>query len=253
MPILDVKGLSKHFEGIVAIDRLDLAIEPGEIRGVIGPNGSGKTTLLNLISGVLPATAGDIFFEGSLLTGLASHQITRRGVARTFQIPRLLPHASCLENVMLGAHCRFGLDLLGTYLRLPFTRSAQESEIRHEALAAMELLGIAGSAERLGGDTSWMEEQLLQICRALMSRPRLLLLDEPTAGMGEAESHKVQAAIRQIRQQGVTVVVVAHDLNLINEIAEKLTCISFGSMIAEGPCQAVLNDPKVHEVYLGKD
>ncbi len=228
MPILDVKGLSKHFEGIVAIDRLDLAIEPGEIRGVIGPNGSGKTTLLNLISGVLPATAGDIFFEGSLLTGLASHQITRRGVAAPSRSPAL-PHASCLENVMLGAHCRFGLDLLGTYLRLPFTRSAQESEIRHEALAAMELLGIAGSAERLGGDTSWMEEQLLQICRALMSRPRLLLLDEPTAGMGEAESHKVQAAIRQIRQQGVTVVVVDHDLNLINEIAEKLTCISFAA------------------------
>lgn len=253
MRVLEVQNVTKRFDGVTAIDGLDMSLSPGRIRGVIGPNGSGKTTLINLISGLLQPTEGSILFDGIDITRVPTHKLTRLGVARTFQIPRVLPDLTCLENVMLGRHCRHGFDLWGTWLRAPLTASKQEKSIKAKAFEVMEETGMIDSAHRLGGELSWMEEQLLQISRALISQPRLLLLDEPTAGMGEAESLEVQAVIRRIAQSGVTTVVVAHDMRLIKELAEEVTCISFGTKIADGVCQAVLDDPKVNEVYLGAD
>jgi len=251
--ILQVQGLTKHFEGVVAIQDLDLTLEEGEIRGLIGPNGSGKTTFINLVSGLLAPTEGRISFLGRDITGLKPHLIARLGIARTFQIPKILPELTCLENVMLGRHAKHGFDLWGTWLRPPLTRSKQEEEIGAKALEILDLVGLAEVAQRPGSDLSWMEEQLLQIGRALLSEPKILLLDEPTAGMGEAESQAVEEAVRRIQAQGVTTLVVAHDMNLIGRLAEQLTCISFGLKIAEGDCRMVLQDAGVHEVYLGAE
>ena len=253
MSIMRIQNLTKRFDGVTAIENLDMAVTSGEIHGIIGPNGSGKTTLLNLISGILKPTEGQIHFEDRKISGSPIHQLTRLGIARTFQIPKVLPDLTCLENVMVGRHCRHGFDLFGTWLRMPFTHSRQEKEIEAKALEVMEDMGIASSARRLGGELSWMEEQLVQISRALISEPKLLLLDEPTAGMGEAESEKVQAAILHIADRGVTTIVVAHDMRLVKKLANQVTCMSFGTKIAEGPCESVLDDPKVKEVYLGSD
>lgn len=245
--------MTKRFDGVIAVENLDLTVSTGQIRGIIGPNGSGKTTLINLINGLLVPSEGRIVFDGREIGGLPTHRLTRRGIARTFQIPKVLPDLTCLENVMLGRHCRHGFDLLGTWLRRPFSASRQEQEIESMAMAVMNDMGISASAERLGGELSWMEEQLLQISRALIGEPKLLLLDEPTAGMGEAESEEVQTAIHRIAECGVTTMVVAHDMKLINQLADEVTCLSFGTKIAEGICQAVLDDPRVNEVYLGTD
>lgn len=253
MGILSAKGLCKRFEGVTALEDLDLAVEEGEIRGIIGPNGSGKTTFVNLVCGALPASEGKIFFGTEDITERKAHERVRRGISRTFQIPKILPELTCVENVMLGCHSKHGFDLFGTWVRLPFTSSRQENEIKRKSIEVMEFIGLDHSAERMGGELSWVEEQLLQIGRALVSEPRLLLLDEPTAGMGEAESRDVQEAIRRIQEQGITTVVVAHDMKLISEIAEKVTCLSFGTKIAEGNVDSVLNDPKVFEVYLGTE
>ncbi len=252
-PILSVRDLSKHFEGVIALDQVNFSVAEGEIRSIIGPNGSGKTTLINLITGLLPPTRGKIFFEGREITGLKPHRITKRGIARTFQIPKILPEMSCLQNVMLGQHCKHGFDLTGTLLRLPFDSSLQENEIREKSAEVLHFMGLEAASGRIAGSLSWVEEQLLQLCRALATEPKLLLLDEPTAGMGESESKAVQEAIRKIRTKGITVIVVAHDMKLIMETSDRVTCLCFGSIIAEGPPFEVQNHPRVLEVYLGKE
>jgi len=253
MSILSVQGLSKRFEGVTALENLDLSVNEGEIRGIIGPNGSGKTTFVNLVSGALPPSKGKIYFAEEDITKHPAHMVTRIGVARTFQTPKILPEMTCLENVMLGRHCRQDFDLMGTWLRVPFTISRQEKAIEQKSMEMLEFMGLSQQADRMGDELSWVEEQLLQISRALVTEPRLLLLDEPTAGMGEAESRDVQKAIKKIQESGITTIVVAHDMKLISQIAEQLTCLSFGTKIAEGDCENVLGDPKVFEVYLGTE
>ena len=253
MDTLSVQGLSKHFKGISALENIDLTIEKGQIRGIIGPNGSGKTTFINVVTGLLPATKGRVYFNGEEITNQKPHVVLKKGIARTFQIPKILPEMTCLQNVTLGQHCKYGIDLIGTFLRPPFTCSRQEDRIYQRSLKLLEFMGLKESANRMGSDLSWMEEQLVQMSRALVSEPKLLLLDEPTAGMGESESKSVQVAIKKIKEMGVTTIVVAHDMNLIMEICDLVTCLSFGHKIAEGLPEEVQKNKEVVEVYLGAE
>jgi ABC-type branched-subunit amino acid transport system ATPase component len=251
--LLTTRGLSKHFAGLRALDNVDFSLAVGSIRGLIGPNGSGKTTFINLVSGLLPTTAGEVLFNGARITGLAPKDITRLGIARTFQMARVMEQVSCLENVMTGRYCRTKHDLARTFLRLPFTRSKQEVGIKSSALDLLEFVGLAQSAERMASDLVWVERQLLQIARALATEPKLLLLDEPTSGMGETESRNVQAIIEKIRDMGITVILVSHDVKLVARIADYITVINSGTKLAEGPPAYIQCHPDVIEAYLGSE
>jgi branched-chain amino acid transport system ATP-binding protein len=251
--ILVTQGLCKDFSGLRALDEVDMAVQAGTIHSLIGPNGSGKSTFFNVTTGLLPATSGRVLFEGRNVTGLKPHLRTRLGMSRTFQIPKVPPDMTCLENVMLGLHCRTNPDIWGTLLRAPFGLPRQERKIARKAWDLLELVGLEQQAHSLAGDLAWVNEQLLQLARALACQPRLLMLDEPTAGMGPEESEAVKLAIRHVQEMGMTVLLVAHDVNLVVSLSDKVTVLNFGRKIAEGSGPEVSQHPAVMEAYLGQE
>lgn len=246
--LLKVEQLEKRFGGLVAVNKVDFELRGGEIVGLIGPNGAGKSTTFNLITGIFPATAGDIRFAGESLSGLRSRDIARRRVARTFQHVKLVGEMSVLDNTAVGAHLRTNCGVLRAMLRLD---RAEESRIRAEAMRALERVGLADKAHVETGALALGQMRIVEIARALCLDPVLLLLDEPAAGLRHHEKQSLAALLRSLSEEGVTILIVEHDMEFVMGLTDRLVVLNFGTMLAEGKPEQVRRDPAVLQAYLG--
>jgi ABC-type branched-subunit amino acid transport system ATPase component len=252
-----IEGLTKRFGGFYALNGLDMEVASGHIHALIGPNGAGKTTFFNLLTGVLPADGGTITFLGQPVDDRRPSRRTVKGIARTFQNIRLFPHLTVLETVMIGEHCRAFPSVwaaLGkAVLQMPFAEAAEERQMREHAIELLEFMGLAGKQGAKASDLPYGEQRKLEMARALATQPRLLLLDEPAAGMNPRETVELDGIITRIRDRGITIILVEHDMRLVMGISDCVTVLNFGTRIANGPPQAILDDPAVIEAYLGED
>jgi len=250
--ILSVRRVSKRFGGLQAVSDLSFDVARGSIKALIGPNGAGKTTLFNLISGFLPPDSGEIYFGGAPVHDLPSHQIASRGMVRTFQHIRLFPKMTVLENIMVGRHVHSRAGFLAGMLNLPFTWR-EERRIREKGQEIMELLGIAEHAHTEAASLAYGQQRVVEIGRALACEPRLLLLDEPAAGLNMRETNGMGGLIGKIRDMGITVLLVEHDMSLVMGISDEIVVLSFGQKIAEDRPLAIQKNREVIRVYLGDD
>jgi branched-chain amino acid transport system ATP-binding protein len=251
--MLRVDRLAKRFGGYHALTNVDLAVEPGSVHAVIGPNGAGKTTLFNVITGLLPPTAGSVALEGRDITGWRADRVTHAGIARTFQQVRLFRGMTALENVMVGRHTRTHGGFGAALVRPPFRERGEEAETRRRARELLELVGLAARADTWGSDLTLVEQRRLEVARALASDPRLLLLDEPAGGMTPVEVEDLNQLIRKIRESGVTVVLVEHHVRLVMRVSDVVTVLDAGRVIATGPPDRIRQDPQVIAAYLGRE
>ena len=253
MALLEVKNLGITFGGLHAVDHFNLEVEQGELYGLIGPNGAGKTTVFNLLTGVYQPTTGSFFLDGENLTGKAPIEINKKGIARTFQNIRLFQNMSVIENVKVGLHNSGHCSFLESVLRLP-RYFKEEAALDEKAMELLSVFGLDGERDYLASGLPYGKQRKLEIARALATNPKLLLLDEPAAGMNPNETEELMHTIHSVRDQfGVAILLIEHDMNFVMGICEEITVLDYGRVIARGDGKAIRNNPKVIAAYLGGD
>ena len=253
MALLEINNLSIQFGGLRAVDDFNLTVEQCELYGLIGPNGAGKTTVFNLLTGEYKPTEGVILLDGKDITGKSAIEINRAGVARTFQNIRLFKQQSVLDNVKIGLHNRYPYSAVSAVLRLP-SYYATEKQMNEKAMELLHVFDLDGEANTLSSNLPYGKQRKLEIARAMATEPKLLLLDEPAAGMNPNETEELMEDIRYIRENfGMTILLIEHDMRLVSGICEKLTVLNFGRILTQGETKEVLADPEVIKAYLGDE
>ena len=248
--VLEVQDIRKQFGGLVAVNDIRFQITAGQIVGLIGPNGAGKSTTFNLITGVLPLTAGSVRYRGETISGLPSREIARRGMARTFQHVKMIPDMTVLENVAIGAYSRSHRGVLSAMVR---TNAGEEKRLFKEAQRQLERIGIGHTLHELAGNLAMGQQRLMEIARALCADPALLLLDEPAAGLRHKEKQALADVLRQLRNEGVSILLVEHDMDLVMDVCDHLVVMEFGTLLTQGTPEQIQQDPNVRAAYLGTE
>jgi branched-chain amino acid transport system ATP-binding protein len=252
MALLEVRNLNRHFGGLHAVSDVSFDVSDGMIKAVIGPNGAGKTTLFNLILGSLRPNSGSIIYKGESIFGYQPYRIAGLGISRTYQNIKLFPHMTVKENVMVGRHTRGRAGFISAMLNTPKAWN-EEREIEARSMELIEMLGIADLADAEAGSLAFGKQRAVEFARALATDPKFLLLDEPAAGLNIYETREIAELIKKIRDLGITILIIEHDMSLVMDISDEIAVLSYGKKIAEGTPSAIQKNPEVVRVYLGED
>ncbi len=250
MPILDTQNITKQFGGLIAVNQVSMTVNEHEIVGIIGPNGAGKTSFINALTGIYKPTSGQVFFQGEDITGLPAYKIAKHGIARTFQNLRVFSNISVLENVLIGSHCRIDNPFHHIFLR-PLRSKKVERQAYEKVIDLLKNVGLEEKKESLAKNLSYGEQRILEICRALASNPKLLILDEPCAGMNSVEMDTLADFVKKLRDEGSTITVIEHNMRFMMAVSDRIIVMTEGAKFREGTPEEIRNDLAVQKVYLG--
>lgn len=250
--ILKVKNISKHFGGVKALDKLSLNVNKNDIHGIIGPNGAGKTTLFDVITGILKPSDGEVYFKDQKIDNLEAEEITKMGLSRTFQQASIVKEMSVIDNVMAGMYLYNDSNPIKDFFFKHFSINKREKEIKKRALESLKFVGLKGYEYKWSDELVWVERKLVQLSRALVFDPQLIMLDEPASGMGTKGKEQVKEVIKNINNREITVLLISHDVSMVMDLCDRITALNFGKKLSEGKPEQVKNDSEVLEAYLGE-